>query len=385
MDIAFISSHIYPFSKGGTEKRVYEIGRRLADWGHEVTVYGVQWWDGPSEIRYENMRLRGVSPNQDQYSGDRRSIFEALRFSKNLAMPLQRHGNEHDLLVASVSEHFPVWIAGMVARTCDTPLVTTWHEVWEYEYWKEYLGSLGPFGWAVQSITAKLPQRPIAVSPKTADRLTSLGQERDAIEVIPNGVDVELIRSTPPAEDGFDVLFVGRLIPEKNADLLLEAFDQVADEYDVTLGVIGDGTEFDALQAQASSMNHSDSVSFLGFVEDDEEVYAHMRAADLFVLPSVREGFGITVLEAMAAGCRPITVSHPDSAASQVSGDCGLTTEADASSIASAIRRVLEGDVPDRDPVERAREFDWDRIARSAERVYAEAIEEPVRPSSPSP
>ena len=375
MNVAFVSSQVYPFRKGGTEKRIHEIGRRLAARGHEVTVYGCHWWDGPTVTDYEGMTLHGVSRGREQYSGNRRSISEALRFSGDLLRPLSSNAESHDVIVACVSEHFPVWVSKVDTAFHDTPLVTTWHEVWNYEYWMKYLGPLGVFGWTVQSITAKIPQRPIAVSAMTADRLARIGPDRDAIRVVPNGVDIESIRSTPPADDGFDVLFVGRLIPEKNVDLLLSAFDSIAGAYDVTLGIIGDGTKASALRTQADSMAHSDRVTFLGFVDEDRDVHAHMRAADLFVFPSTREGFGITGLEAMAAGCTTITVSHPDSAATEVVGDGGFVCAPSAPSIAEEMRNALDGETPPHDPVERAMQFDWERIAQQAEEVYREVTQ----------
>ena len=373
MDVAYVSSQIYPFCKGGTEKRIYEIGRRLAASGHEVTVYGRQWWDGPTEIEYDGTKLYGVSPGHDQFGAQRRSIAEALRFSADLAGPLYEHGGRHDVVVASVSEHFPVWVARLNVSLDSTPLVTTWHEVWDYDYWREYLEVLGPIGWIVQLVTAKLPQQAIAVSPSTANRLARLRSAED-IEIVPNGVDVDAIRSVSPAEDGFDVLFIGRLIPEKNVGVLLRAFDELADSYDVTLGIIGDGTQSADLRARATSMTHAEDVTFLGFVERDEDVHAYMRAARAFVLPSVREGFGITLLEAMAADCTVITVSHPNSAASDVVGEFGFVTDVSASSIAGALGRALDGERPARDPMARAREFDWDRIAGRAEHVYRSAV-----------
>jgi glycosyltransferase involved in cell wall biosynthesis len=373
MDVAFVSSQIYPFCKGGTEKRIYEIGRRLVADGHDVTVYGCHWWEGPRTIEYEGMTLIGVSPRDDQFEKQRRSIVTALRFSMDLARPLYEGLDRHDVVVACVSEHFPVWVASLATRLDSTPLVTTWHEVWDLAYWREYLGVLGPIGWLVQLVTTKLPQKPIAVSPATARKLARF-RSAEGIEVVPNGVDAEAIRSVLPAETGFDVLFVGRLIPEKNVGILLEAFDRVAETHDLTLGIIGDGAHATALREQAASMTHVEDVTFLGFVEDDADVHAHMRAAEVFVLPSEREGFGITILEAMAAGCTVLTVSHPNSAASDVVGKYGFVVALSPSSITDALRRAIEGETPERNPMERVREFEWEQVAQRAEREYRSAV-----------
>jgi glycosyltransferase involved in cell wall biosynthesis len=383
MNIAFVTSHVYPYRKGGTERRVHEIAERLAASGHNITIYGCKWWDGPSEIVHEGVTIRGVCEGQDPYLGDRRSITAALRFSAYLLVSLLRHGEDHDLLVGCVSEHFPVWVTAVVSTLRGTDHVTTWHEVWDHEYWREYLGILGTVGWFVQYVTANLPQRPVAVSEMTAERLHRLRHGRGSIEVIPNGINVERIESTSPAQDGHQVLYVGRLIREKNVGSLLTAFDEVADSHGVTLGIIGDGPERKALVEQADSLRHADRVEFLGFVEESDEVYSYMTAADVFVMPSTREGFGITVLEAMAAECVPVVVSHENSAASEVVGETGFLAEPTPSSLAANLNRALAGEHLELDPSGRAREFDWDVAAGLAERFYMNALED--RPGQPRP
>ena len=242
LDIAFVSNVVYPFVQGGAEKRIHEIGTRLADRGHDVTVYCRHFWDGPRTISHEGMTLRAVGPERRLYVDGRRSIAEAIEFAARVPYPLYRHGGNHDVIVASVFPYFPVLAAKLSALSLDTPLVTTWHEVWG-PYWEEYLGRKAPFGKLIERLTAKVPQHPIAVSERTAEALAAIGTPCDRIGVVPNGVDVDRIRSIPPAENGYNVLFAGRLIEDKNVDLLLSAFDDLAGKYDLTLGIVGDGPE----------------------------------------------------------------------------------------------------------------------------------------------
>lgn len=370
MDIAFVSNVVYPFVKGGAEKRIHEIGTRLAAAGHDVTVYARRFWDGPAVMEYEGMTLRAVSPERELYAGDRRSISEAIEFAAHLVGPLRRRADEHDLVVASVFPYFPVLSAFAGRALSGTPLVTTWHEVWG-PYWDEYLGALAPFGKAVERAAASVPQHPVAVSRITADRLTDIGPGRESVDVVPNGIDVERIRSVPPAEDGFDVLFAGRLIADKNVDVLLDAFDRLAGEYDCTLGVVGEGPELDRLRERARSLRCGDRITFLGFLEEYDDVLAQMRAATVFASPSTREGFGITFAEAMAADCTVVAASHPDSAADEVIGGGGFLTDPEPGPVAEALERALNGERPPEDPETVAEEYDWDAVADRAERVYA--------------
>lgn len=380
MHICFISNVVYPFVTGGAQKRIHEIATRLVDSGHEVTVYGRHFWDGPRETTYEGLTLRAVAPRTELYTDDRRSITEALDFAARLARPLHKRlkADEHDVIVASVFPYFPVFASKLASLTTDTPLITTWHEVWR-SYWNEYLGPLAVFGKTVEHLTARVPQYPIAVSGITADRLAGIGPSRDRIEVVPNGIDVNAIRTAPLPEDhnkqSYDILFAGRLIADKNVALLLEAFDDIADRYDATLGIIGDGPEIDRLRHQANRLTHHDRVEFLGFLDEYEDVLGHMRAARVFASPSTREGFGITFAEAMAADCTVIAAKHPDSAASEVIQDAGFVVEPRHDDVVDALDRALSGERPPQNPVERAAAYDWDVVAGHAENVYSRATD----------
>ncbi|MFB6105986.1 MAG: glycosyltransferase family 4 protein [Halobacteriaceae archaeon] len=370
--VAFVTDVVYPFVRGGAQKRVHEIGRRLAARGHDVTVYGGHYWDGPPEHTHAGMTLRAVGPGRDLYAGDRRSVREALGFAWDVLPALRRRTGDHDVVDVSVFPYFPVLSARAATLAPSTPLVATWHEVW-LDYWASYLGVAGLGGRLVERAVARVPQHPVAVSETTADRLARIGPPRESIAVVPNGVDVDRFRTATPDPDAPDVLFVGRLIPEKRVDRLLDAFDRVAADADARLGVVGDGPAADPLRERAAGMAHGDRVTFYGTYEGD--LARLLAGARVYASASSREGFGITLVEAMAAGCSVVVADHPMSAARSVVGEGGFVVDPTVEALSEGLARALAGARPAADPVAVARRYDWGRVTDRAEAVYARATD----------
>jgi 1,2-diacylglycerol 3-alpha-glucosyltransferase len=131
------------------------------------------------------------------------------------------------------------------------------------------------------------------------------------ITVIPNGVDLTPYRVNNQPVDrsvfGFsesDVIsiYVGRLSPEKNLSLLIRAFYGAAMTYDnLRLVIVGEGPDRENLEAQIKHMNIARKVLFTGLI-DYPEIPAYLAACDIFVTPSTTETFGLSTVEAMAAG-----------------------------------------------------------------------------------
>jgi glycosyltransferase involved in cell wall biosynthesis len=141
------------------------------------------------------------------------------------------------------------------------------------------------------------------------------------------------------------VLFLGRQIPEKRAYLLPEAVAAAADRLPRLRGVVaGDGPERERVLAAIGDLGLGDRVAAPGRLSS-EEVDAAMRSATCLLLPSLREGYGIVVVEAFAHGTPAIVVTAPDSAASDLiaEGVNGFICDPDPRSIATAIEAAVEG------------------------------------------
>lgn len=371
MKIAYIYDAVYPWIKGGAEKRIYEIGKRLADKGHEVHWYGIGWWfegNNGRTIDHDGIILHGVCEPMQLYVDGRRSIKEAIYFAGKLLPKLVKE--RFDVIDCQEFPYFPCFTAKVHSLFRRTPLVITWHEIWD-KYWFEYLGKKGLFGWIVERLTAKLISKNIAVSERTKKDLESLGVKN--VKVIHNGIDFKKIKSVKPSEEESDIVFAGRLIKEKNVDVLIKAISLIKREIsDIKCIIIGDGPEKEKLMKLAKELRVENNVKFVGFLENHNDVIAYMKSSKVFVLPSTREGFGIVALEANACGLPVVTVNHGRNAACDfVNGENGFVCELSAEDIAEKILIGLEmGKIVRRKCVENAMEYDWDGIAKKCEGIY---------------
>ncbi len=161
--------------------------------------------------------------------------------------------------------------------------------------------------------------------------------------VVPNGVDPAVDVHDPSAHiDRPLVLAVGRAERVKGFDLLLSAFAVSGLAERARLVVVGDGSQLEPLRAQASSLGLQGSVEFAGAL-DNEAVRRLIASANVLVVPSRREAFGIVVLEGWAAGV-PVVVTDREGPASLVRHeiDALVADPTDAASFGAAMRRVLD-------------------------------------------
>ena len=142
MRIAYIYDAIYPWVKGGAEKRIYEFSRRLASRGHEVHCYGMNWWKGENVIVKDGVYLHGICKPTNFYSGDHRSIIEATYFASKV---LSSREMDYEVVDCQNFPYFPCFSAKLLCRLNKQDLFITWHEVWG-DYWHEYLGRKGIIG-----------------------------------------------------------------------------------------------------------------------------------------------------------------------------------------------------------------------------------------------
>lgn len=373
MKIAFVYDVIYPYVKGGVEKRIGELAVRLSARGHDVHIIGMKYWEGPDSLIKDGVTLHGICPAQPLYADGRRTISEAIHFSTRLIPFLMQE--EFDIIDCQQFPYFPCFPVKFVSVLKKKPFVITWHEVWG-DYWYEYLGWKGAFGKTTERLVAGLTQKTIAVSVTTATRLNRLGV-RNEVRIIRNGIDPGHLRSVPPATVSSDLIFVGRLIKEKHVDVLVRAFFLLLREFpDCTLLIVGDGPEQETIRSLVRDLAIQDRVRVKPFLDSHDEVISLMKSSHVCVIPSTREGFGIAALEALACGLPVVTTDHPDNAIGElITEKTGFLSPLSVEDLASTIRVAL-GRYPAMKTacMVSAETYDWDRIVDQVESCYQSLI-----------
>jgi glycosyltransferase involved in cell wall biosynthesis len=244
---------------------------------------------------------------------------------------------------------------------------------------------------AFSRLSARRADRLIAVSENTKrDTVRLLGVPAAKVEVVHHGIEPVFHRHTDRREvEDFRrrrglpermVLFLGTIEPRKNLDTLVRAFARLKHGgLPHKLVIVGaKGWQWESVFAAVEAAGLGQDVAFPGYVPYDEQPLWY-NAAELFVYPSLYEGFGFPPLEAMACGT-PV-VSSLTSSLPEVVGDAGLlVAPRDEEALAEAMRRVL-GDAGLRAELaerglERARSFSWREAAQRTLAVYAKTIDE---------
>jgi glycogen synthase len=293
--------------------------------------------------------------------------------------------HSHDWLVAPAAE----WLA----RRFGCPWVTTVHatEYGRHQGWVDKHPQAHIHG--VERGMVHRADRVITCSHYMRDHVADVFALDEArVTVIPNGIDpddlqptgdLERLRAQYAAPGEKLVLLCGRLVYEKGFQFALDALPGVIRRVgDVRFLVAGSGTHEAELRAQASKRGLDAHGTFLGWIGDDV-LHALYRIADLCVVPSIYEPFGLVALEAMASGCPCIVADTGGLREVVPSDDVGLRFRSrDPRSLGRMMQRVLTDDaLRDRLIVqasEHVLRFDWGDVARRTVDLYGE-LAEPAR------
>ncbi len=380
---------------GGMNVYVRELSRHLSQQGVAVDVF-TRRQDPcmPTVVEFApQARVIHLNAGPPAPYSKHRVLDHLPEFLQRVQTFMTEQGVQYDLL------HSHYWLSGWVAlrlrhtlrvamvhmsHTLGHPKNSAVQQAWEWE---------PPMRLQVEHEVLRQSDRLIAESDASRDHMVrDYGVDAERIQVIPCGVDPSIFqaqdrrqaRQTLGLPDTPLLLFVGRLQPLKGIDTLLRSAHDVRQTYaNLQVVVVGGGVDADdehereerqRLRALTARLGMTPQVQFIP-AQPQEVLAQYYAAADVFVMPSHYESFGMVVLEAMACGT-PVVASQVGGLASTVRhGQTGLLAPVgDEQAFAHAIRQLLSSPslwhAMSRAGQRRAQEFTWPRIVKRTQRLY---------------
>jgi len=357
---------------GGVESRCYNIARKLAR-EHKITVI-TSWKKGLKRTdNFDNITISRVGPHH-QYS-NKGGFISRLKFAFAAIKEGLRHGDADIIDGYNFTTYLPAYV---VAKKINKPVIATYHETWVGD-WIKNKGLVTGLPYDIyERLILKLKfDKIIAVSNYTKKRVKHI---KGDIVVIPNGTDEnELSRIKANKENTLTLCFIGRLVKTKKVDVLIRAVAILKDKIPkLRCKIIGKGTEYANLNSLAKQLGVESYIEFLGFVEDKRELMRVLKSCHVFCFPSILEGFGIVIIEAMALGtpyvCSDIEVLREITD----NGKGGLLFKTgNPTDLADKVVRLLDKRVYKKKVVEGKKlvlKYDWDLISHRVEKTYIDTI-----------
>jgi glycosyltransferase involved in cell wall biosynthesis len=388
-----------PYFAGGVGVVCEALTRSLVERGHEIT-YLMPWTPpaaggdgleliGPDALL--GLDLVGIPARLHSYASDARPVIripgevpppaglplygpdllgEVERFAERAVSVAKARAEAPDLIHAHDWTTFPAAIA--LRRELGRPLVAHVHIT---EFDKSGGRHADPRIYEIERAGMQAADRVVAVSRRVATICVErYGVDASRIRVVYNGVDSDLRPAPPQHLPGPVVLFLGRVTLQKGPDWFVEAARRVLDvEPDATFVLAGTGDMLPRVIERAAELGIAQRFLFPGFV-DRERASQLFALADVFVMPSVSEPFGIVPLEAMDRGV-PVIVSR-QSGSSELLRNALKVDFWDVDDLAAKIVSVLRyralSAVLEEAGREEAGQLNWDWVAERTESVYRE-------------
>lgn len=390
MRILLLSWEYPPHVVGGLGRHVGALARSLADAGHEVHVVTRDLPDAP-EVRdavEDGVHVVRI-PEAPPVIGFDQLVAWVLAFNNRIQAVAGRLLRERPFDVIHAHDWLVAYAAAGLKETWEVPVVATVHAT---EYGRHQGWLPGPMNKLIHQVEWWLTYEARRVIVCSAYMHSELEQifalPPDKLDTVPNGVDVRDF-AVPPSESTAMrgqltgprtrmILFAGRLEYEKGVQTLLAALQDVRRRVGPThLFVAGVGTYSEELRREVRRRKLQRHVRFTGFLPD-HELRLHFGAADVAVVPSIYEPFGLVAVEAMACGT-PVVVGDTGGLREIVADGSGLSfTPQEPAELTDALVRVLTDPTLATELVIRGRaraqdRYDWGAVARRTVEVYARA------------
>lgn len=350
---------------GGAEVYIERTSQMLSARGHSVTLFSASFPGARRSLSRGGVRI--------VRRGGRISCY--LRGMKYL----RKVRDEIDVVV-DVHNGVPFW-APLVTRS---PVVSLVHHV-HRDQWPIIFGPvLGRIGWLIESRLAPIVYRRcqyVTVSRATQQDLAGLGVDSDRVTITYSGNDIP--RDLGSYEDVPDtahpsLLVLGRLVPHKHFETAIDIVAELSDRFPgLTLDVVGGGYWGDELRAHAEARGVLDRVRFYGFV-DEHTKRTLLSRAWVMVMPSHKEGWGLTIVEAGLHGTPSVGFSFAGGVTeSIIDGETGLLADNDAEMTVLVEDLLADGALREtygKKARRHARSFSWENTTRQLEIALERAV-----------
>jgi glycogen(starch) synthase len=389
-----------PLVYGGLGRHVHGLAEALVADGHEVAVVTQSHAGAPDDAVVGGVRVRRVRPDPPARSA--RDDLALWTLALNAAQVRAGQGLLRDWRADLVHAHD--WLAAhagvALARAAAAPLVATIHAT-EAGLWNGWL--VTPVSRARHDVEAWLVRQAartiVCSTTMRAEVSTALGVSEDDLAEVHNAVHVQPWRSSTTErvairerlavpQDSPLLVLAGRIEWEKGGHVAVDALPRIRRRHaEAHLVLAGAGSQVAALREQARRRRVARATRFAGRLAD-ADLAALLGTADVALVPSTYEPFGMIALEAAAAGTPVVAADAGGLREVVTDGVTGLLVPPhDAAALAGAVIRLL--DDPSRaaalaDAARRMVEarYGWPLAARATEKVYAEAVSDP-RPPRP--
>lgn len=372
-------AHVCPFytpAIGGVKQVVYELSQRQLKDGHEVHVYTSDW-DKEKRIGKREEIIEGIHVHRCYH------FFRVVNFVTVWpSVFFKLLGQNFDVIHSHIPGHLHAILAGFVAKIKKIRHIHTTHCPWT----QGYRNKLGVFIDAVSKYTYinilfKIVDKVVAITPWEIKFLVKYGCKRDKIVVIPNGMSDILYKKIEnndfrkklgiSSKDKL-VLFFGRLTLVKGVDKLIEVAKEITKERkDIYFVFRGP----DEGARHIVEENVSKNIILVKETRDKIEVVKTYQAADIYVLPSYREGLPLTLFEAMACGL-PVVASPVNGIPYEMKEPENgfLVRYGDLKNLKKRILEILDDKKLSKKIGEnnkiKAKNYDWDLIYKKTMELY---------------
>jgi glycosyltransferase involved in cell wall biosynthesis len=358
MKIVLIVNLFPPKWLAGTEIATYNIAKYLSKKGNDIHVITFCDKRSPKKEKMDNFFIHRVDVKKIRILGVLHFWFQILLVIKKI--------NPEIIHVQSISAAIPGLLSKFLLRK-------------PYIIWAQGSDVYLPdrLTKVISKIVLKNASIVIALSEDMKSKMTNIC-EKDKIIILQNGIEPEKFRDfkrEPNNNIKKTILFVGTLRSVKGVNYLIEAMAIISTKLStIDLLIVGDGPERAKLETLVKELNLQNCTHFEGKVSN-EKIPEYMERADLFVLPSLSESFGIVNLEAMASGL-PIVATNVGGLPEVVkNGENGLLVEPrNSKALAEKVLLLLDNiDLYNKISSinkENAKNYSWDKIAEKLEAVY---------------